>query len=233
MTWLDDFARGASQALEDRALEALYARGVTDEQVSTFGFGFIDRRLPDLDYPKHFLDWCFNGAKLDDMLVLPLTNTLGEIKGFQFRHVERDQGGYKDYLPDRAEAVLFGLGQALPHVWASRRIFLVEGAFDLCPLQRYFPDVVATLTADVPERVVRILRRIQVRDIFVAYDNDKTGRESSTEIQHQYGKEFDVHLLRCPPLKTVNGKTTKDFGELWETLGEEGFRQRIRDLASK
>ena len=167
------------------------------------------------------------------MLVLPLTNTLGEIKGFQFRHVERDQKGYKDYLPDRAEAVLFGLGQALPHVWTTRRILLVEGAFDLFPLQRYFPEVVATLTAHVLDRLARILRRIQVRDIFVAYDNDKTGRESSEEIQHQYGKEFDVHPLRCPTIKMVNGTSTKDFGELWEALGEEGFRQRIRNLASK
>src|SRR5438046_598696 len=100
MTWLDDFVSVVSRALDDRALETLYARGVTDEQTGTFGVGYIDRKLPELDYPKHFLDWSFNGANLDDMLVLPLTNTLGEIKGFQFRHVDRDQGGYKDYLPD-------------------------------------------------------------------------------------------------------------------------------------
>jgi DNA primase len=232
--WLDDFVTAASSQLDDRALEALYARGVTDKQIATYRMGYIDKALPALDYPPNFMSWSFHGEKLDDSFVLPLTNALGEVKGIQFRHVEQEKRGYTEFIAERGEAVLFGLGQAAPLIWTTRRILLVEGAFDLFPLQRYFPGIVATLTAHLLDALVRVLRRMDVGELWLAYDRDKTGRESTEKVTKTYSREFKIHTLSVPgDVKTVDGKTVKDPSGLWEAWGETRFGGFIRPLIER
>lgn len=232
--WLDDFVDAAARALDDRVLEALYARGVTDEQISAYRLGYVDRQFP-VECPEAFMKWAFGGEKLDDSFVLPLTNALGEIKGLQFRHVEQEKKGYIDYFAEKGEAVLFGLGQAMPHIWTTHRILLVEGAFDLFPMQRYFPAVTATLTAHLLDALVRVLRRVEVSDIWLAYDRDQTGRESTEKVTKNYGKQFKFHPLAIPGenVKMPNGKLVKDPSGLWETWGEEKFGKFIRPIIER
>jgi DNA primase len=231
--WLDDFVAATEQARDDRVLEKLYARGVTDAQIAEYHLGYVDRELPDLQYPENFLKWSHGGAKLDDSIVLPLTNALGEVKGLQFRHVEQEVKGYTDFIAEKGEAVLFGLGQAMPHVWTTHRILLVEGGFDLFPMQRYFPEVTATLTAHLLDALVRVLRRLEVTDIWLAYDNDQTGCESTEKVKKNYGDEFSIRLLNLPKVMMPDGKQTKDPSGLWETWGEERFGSFIRPLIKR
>lgn len=231
--WLEDFVQAASAQLDDEVRDALYARGVTDEQIADYRIGYVDRKLPEVGYPEPFSKWAFGGDKLDSMYVLPLTNALGEVKGLQFRHVEQERKGYTEYIPEKGEAVLFGLGQAIPRVWESRRVLLVEGAFDVFPMQRHFPEVVATLTAHLLDALVRVLRRLEVRDIWLAYDKDQTGRESTEKVQKLYGSDFQLHPLSFPQVKMADGKLTKDPSGLWEAWGETKFRESIRPLIEK
>lgn len=230
--WLEDFVKITSQALtqNESTQEALYARGVTDDQMALYQLGYLDRRLPELEYPKSFLEWSKGGAKLDDCIVLPLTNAVGEVRGLQFRHVEQSRKGYMDFIPTKGEAVLFGLGQAMHHAWESNRVLFVEGGFDLFPLQRFFPDIIATLTAHVLESAIRVLRRTGVTDIWLGYDNDSTGLAAVAKFDKQHGKEFDLHVLRFPRAPMVGGKFTKDPSDLWETWGEQKFGSFIRPL---
>jgi len=124
--------------------------------------------------------------------------------------------------------VLFGLAQAMPHVWTTNRIFLVEGAFDVFPLQRHIPETLATLTAHVLEALVRILRRANVRDLWAGYDTDKTGLESFQKVREHYGSEFKLETARWDHAKLFNGRHTKDPSELWETWGETKFSNHVR-----
>src|SRR4051812_13467368 len=101
----------------------MLSRGASDSQIETFQLGYLNRELP-AGLPNHFLEWARGGEKLDDVFVLPLTNTLGEISGLQFRHVDRERAGYMDYFVDRKETVLFGLGQAVASMWATRSVYL-------------------------------------------------------------------------------------------------------------
>ena len=214
--------------MDDRVREALYARGVSDEQIALYHLGFIEGKLPDLPYPKHFLDWA--GVKFGhNSLVLPLTNALGDVKGVQFRNIDPAKKGYMDYITEKGEAVLFGLGQAMPHVWTTQRIFLVEGAFDVFPLQRHIPEILATLTAHVLESLVRILRRANVSDLWAGYDTDNTGQESVQKVRKQYGSEFKIETARWDHAKLFNGRPTKDPSELWETWGEDRFSNHVRN----
>jgi DNA primase len=227
MTWADDLATFAARNLPSKAREELWARGVSDEQISLFQLGYLNGTPS--GPPEHFQEWARTGEKLKSVFVLPLTNTLGAIKGFQFRHVDRTHSGYTDYFVDRREPVLFGLGQAAPHMWATRSAFLVEGAFDLFPIHRVFPSVLPTLTASPNPQTVRVLRRL-VNKIWMAYDSDPVGRRGCREFEEDHGHEFEVVEVVYPNVKTASGKPVKDPGELWEALGDDQFIPFIRSV---
>jgi DNA primase len=229
MEWLEPLVRFAQEQLGDREREALWTRGVTDEQIELFRLGAINKKLPDLSYPKDFLEWCWQGRRLDDMFLLPLTNTLGQVKGLQFRHVDRDRRGYSDYIPFEDEPVLFGLAQAMPHVWQTESVWLVEGAFDLFPIQRVYPEIVATLTARLSGEFSKLLRRL-VKEIWLGYDMDKAGRDARARILRTYGREFTVRDVAFPQPLRLNGEKTKDPSELWEAWGDSQFGVFLKRL---
>lgn len=222
MTYLDVLVEYAHARLDDRVRDALYARGVSDEQISTYRIGHLDGNLPTLPLEAaEFLRWSKNGERVTDALVLPLTCPTGELRGLQFRYVSREKKGYQDFIPYKEEAVLFGLRQAMPSVWAGGEILLVEGAFDLFPLQRHFPAIVATLTARVPENLIPPLRRL-VRRVWVGYDADPAGQAAMKQFARDYGKTFDVRFLTYPKVKvTGTAQYCKDPNELWEAWGDD------------
>ncbi len=234
MTWLDDFARLSSERLDDRLVESLNARGVSDEQIQQFGIGYSTKELPPVEYPEHFLQWSHQGEKLDNVYCFPLTNPLGEIRGFQFRPVNRDVRGYQDYILDLGEPVLFGLGQAMPFIWANESVTLVEGVFDLFPIQRYDPTVMATLSAHVIESLFWTLRRM-CRQVVLGWDNDATGRKNTHHFIKTHPKDFQIVDLggRYPRLPLPGGKVTKDPGDLWEARGDVWMRDFVREHVSR
>lgn len=229
MVWADDLVAYAARQVTDREREVLYGRGVTDEQIALYKIGHVNRRLPDLTGADDFLKWA-HGVKLDDMFVLPLTTAYGAVKGFQFRHVERERKGYTDYFTTQDEPCLFGLAQAMPHVWETGGVLLVEGAFDLFPLQRHVPAVFATMTAKVTEPVLRLLRRL-VRHVWLGYDMDKTGRKAGYEFLREHGSEFETTLISYPKIFKVGSKELiKDPGDLWEAWGDPQVREFILSI---
>lgn len=233
MTWLDELTRGAQGNLDERVRDALAARGCSEQQVALYGLGYLNRELPEADYPPAFLEWSANGTKLADVLVLPLTNTIGTVRGVQFRYVSRERAGYMDFIDGKDEAVLFGLAQAMPHIWETRSVYLVEGAFDLFPVQRVVPGVVATLTARVTDPLLRVLRRLVGR-IWVGYDADDTGRRVTARFVKSHGREFDVRDIRYPRVPMVGTtKLTKDPGDIWETWGDARFQEYLRSLMER
>ncbi len=228
MTWLDDFVEYAQGLLDDRVREALWTRGATNTQIAAYRVGYFDAELPPLDYPEGFLKWS-RDVGLDDVFVLPLTNALGEIKGLQFRHVMRERTGYSDYLPPCEEPVYFGLAQAMPSIWKTCEVCLVEGVFDLFPIQRVFPGTIATLTARVTGDLARFLYRFADR-IWVCYDRDPAGFDGCKRfLQSQYSKPFRARILRLPKVPKFGGKGwVKDPSELWEVWGDDRLGVYLR-----
>jgi DNA primase len=227
---MENFVVASYEAMPDRAREALWARGVTDEQITQFRLGHVSGSLPEGDYPEHFLKWCSIGDRLDDVFVLPLTNALGDVRGIQFRHVDRSRAGYMDFIEVNDEAIFFGLAQAAEHWWASKEAYLVEGGFDLFPIQRVFPGSIATLTARVTDPLLRLLRRLVTR-IWLGYDMDGAGRRACERYQKQLCGDFDVMVVTYPQVPMLGtGKLTKDPGDLWETWGDAKFQEFVRTL---
>lgn len=231
MEWLEQLTQYAHERLGDREREALWTRGVSDEQIALYRLGSINKKLPDLDYPPGFMEWCWEGRRLDDVYLLPLTNTLGQVKGLQFRHIDRNRPGYSDYIPYGDEPVLFGLSQAMPHVWKTESIWLVEGGFDLFPIQRVYPEIVATLTARVTGEFARLLQRL-VKEIWLVYDMDTTGRTQTRNVVKNHGRDFTIHEVSLPQpfLPDGRGKRVKDPSELWEVWGDLQFGVCLKRL---
>lgn len=222
MTWLDDLVAFAQTRLDDRAREALWGRGVTDEQMVLYRIGHLNSILPSLPMPdaKEFCEWARTDGRIDDVFVLPLTNALGQIQGVQFRHIDVKRKGYREFVLDRDEPVYFGLAQAVEAIWKSERAFIVEGAFDVFPVQRAVPYTFATLTARVPEQLIRFLRRL-VSHVSLGYDMDKTGRAACSRFSSAHGADFDVQIIDYPPARLADGKLAKDPSEIWEAWGDE------------
>lgn len=232
MKWLGDFVDFASAQLGEREREALWTRGVSDEQIKLYHLGCVNQRLPDLAYPKPFLDWCWEGRRLRNMFVLPLTNTLGQVKGLQFRSVDPERKGYSDYTPCGEEPVTFGLAQAMPHVWKMESIWLVEGVFDVFPIQRVYPNIIPALTNHLNEPVARLFRRL-VTHVWLTFDMDDKGREAARRVLYEYKNDrFKIHDVRLPRPKSLDGSgRVKDPSELWESWGDDRFREYLRSVA--
>jgi DNA primase len=231
---MEDFVKRTSASLPDRVREALWARGATDEQMTLFQIGHLDGLLPEGNYPQSFLRWCGVEGRLDDVYILPLTNVLGHVRGLQFRHVERagtfGKSPYLDFIEINDEAIFFGLGQAAETMWSEQRVWLVEGAFDLFPIQRVFPGTVSTLTARVTDPLLRLLRRLVTR-VWLGYDMDLPGRRACEKYKKQLDAEFDVRIVNYPKEKMVSsGKVVKDPGDLWETWGDARFQKFVKSL---
>lgn len=221
MTWMQSLAEYAASRVDERVQDALHGRGVSEEQIARYQIGYLQGDLPDA-VPDDFRRWAYD--KIDDVFLLPLTNALGEVRGFQVRAVTAAKARYHDYLPDKREACFFGLGLAAPAMWESRSVFLVEGAFDLFPIQRAFPAVVATLTARTGLGLVRVLRRLVDR-VWIGYDMDAPGRRGCSEFVRDFGGDFEVYIVSYPKLDNV-----KDPGELWEAWGDSRLVPFIQEL---
>lgn len=223
MGWLDDLVAVAHENLGDSEREALWARGVSDQQIDLFRIGCLKQLPESVEVPKDFWGATKGGQRLDDVFVLPLTNILGHIRGLQFRHVSRELSGYLTYYEAKDEPVYFGLGQAMQKIWETSTVWVVEGGFDLFPIQRVFSNVFAALTIGTSESLARMLRRL-VSSVWLCYDNDKSGSSASEYFTRAYGAYFDeVNVVKIPKVKT--GETyTKDPSELWEAWGDTKLR---------
>jgi DNA primase len=215
MTWFQDLIGFSISQLSDREIEVLLSRGVSEDQIQLFQVGYLNKVLPQ-GMPKEFLSWSKKGLKLDDVFVFPLTTACGEVQGLQFRHVIRERTGYMDYFLGSCEPCLFGLHQAVKAMWETQSVYLVEGVFDLFPIQRAVPFVVSTITSYTTQETVRLLKRF-VKRVWLGYDMDEPGRKGCSSFQFRYGKDFDVRIVSYP---RVEGKTIKDPGDLWEARGD-------------
>jgi DNA primase len=227
MRWIDALVEYAQENLKgDRELEELWSRGVSDEQIRDFQVGYLGSKIPTLEGAgvDDFMKWYRgNGAKVWDVFVFPLTNSLGQVKGVQFRHVERDARGYTDYFVAKDEPAFFGLAQAMPHVWKTQTIVLVEGVFDFFPVQRVYPHAMSSMTSAVSSSFARFLKR-NVREVWLCYDRDAAGREGAQGFIQEYRQDYDrVRVGQLPALLMPNGKRTKDPSDLWELLGDDRF----------
>lgn len=232
-----DLVEHAHGGMTVEVRQQLWQRGVSDAQIDAFQIGCLARTLVPAGIelsPRFRAWWATHSTQFGDALVFPLTSTLGSIHGLQFRDLKPKVRGYLDYFESKEEPAFFGLAQAMPSVWETEKVWLVEGVFDLCPLQRHVPNVISTMHAGVSKQLARVLRRL-ARTLLIAYDMDSTGLSVSYDLARDLKDLFEVVVVKLPRIRLVTGGSAKDPNDLWSAWGDSGlgaFLERSMRLSS-
>jgi hypothetical protein len=64
-----------------------------------------------------------------------------------------------------------------------------------------------------------------VKQVWLAYDNDKDGRRACADFKESYGDSLEVHIPVFPKVRVGVDRYVKDPSELWEVWGD----TRLRD----
>lgn len=180
--------------------EYLTKRGVTQEEISTFGLGLAPDSF-DATY-QHLLKAGFsrkeiqtaglaiqkdmNDEKIYDRfrnrLMFPIHDNQGRIAGFGGRTLGNDDAKYlnsSDSPLYHKSSVLYGFHHAAKAMRDTKRVILVEGYFDVLACHRVgIHEVVATCGTAMTEEHARLLKR-SVDRVVLCLDQDKAGRDAA------------------------------------------------------
>lgn len=228
--YLNRIIRHANEKLKTshEALRYLRDRGVSKEQLDTLQLGYI----PPEEWPPYvdpeeatedealYLKRSGKGYKLRGKLLFPMTNAMGMVRGFQIRTPSREVKDYWKFYSSRSgiDGLFFGTASAMPYIWDTKEVVLVEGIFDLFPVRRVFPNSICTGTAKVSQEQMTFLSRY-VNVVKVMFDNDEYGERFFDSFYRDFQDKFHaIERLRY---------AGKDPSDSWQRLGEVGFKSQF------
>lgn len=178
----------------------------------------------DLEDYDSFKKWLGHKGKfVKNRIVLPIYDELNNVRGVETRSLDRkacevlkenfkikfsneikllsdSEVRYKKFYfkKNKFLATFFGLPDSLPYIWEKNEVFLTEGIFDLIILKKIKPNCLSTLTANINNYQIDWLKRY-VDKIFLLFDSDEKGKESSEKIKKIFYPEIQVHNinLKC------------------------------------
>lgn len=177
------------------------------------------------------------GEGLTGYLVVPMYSPLGEVIGFEARNIH--QKIIRDYrLPEAAHHPFWlGTRRAVQKMWAGGDVWVVEGFFDLCPMEWVIPEtdaILASVTAKLSPAHVEFLRRFCRGTVNMVYDRDAGGRKGTVGFTDENGKRRFGALdwLRRVGLNSrdIPYEGGKDPGELWDRGGAAAVRSAFNSF---
>ncbi len=156
----------------------------------------------------------FDFKHFEKKIVIPMRNCLGHVNGISLRSL--DKSFYRQYYMDEAKKVgaFFGLFDALPYIYKTGKVYVVEGPFDCIALAKVFPNTVSSLTSFLNEAQVQLLK-MYAKKIILVFDSDKAGEDGSMKALDKYGEEY---------IKVSQLGSYKDPNQALISMGEEAFR---------
>lgn len=229
-SWLKDVLDRC--ALTQNVEGYLLSRGAKSEFLQTEGiitWCCPSEPIPDATFRRRYGD---HGEKLDGYLICQAWSPRGRLIGFEGRSIHEKR--IVDFrLPEAAwNPFWLGLKSAMPKIWAGGDVWVVEGLFDLCPLQWVMPSddaVIASVRAHLSHNHVEFLRRFCRGWVNMVYDQDETGRKAThgyvdkTTGKRRWGaiQVLERVGLKCRDKPYIGGK---DPGEIWDKGGAAAVR---------
>jgi DNA primase len=206
-----------SRENEGEGYSYLLGRGVSDKQIEDFKIGFFEGDIPVREENQEFNNfnrWARYGKQIQRRLIFPFYNSKGLLRGIETRKI--DEKNYLKFALERssADGVFFGLPHALPEIWKTKSVIIVEGIFDFFPIQRIFPNTICCMTAKVSPNQFKMLERYG-KNIHVLFDSDKPGQQLAQVVVDRLKKQ-NVQLYSLPG---------HDIGDIWQKFGEDRFKQ--------
>ena len=224
MSWLSE-ALGSCTLTDD--VEGYFlGRGAKQDSIESEGivtWQRLDSPAPD---PAFRVMAGSYGERFVGYAVCPVWSPRGTLIGFEARNIQRKY--IRDYrLPEAAWNPFFiGMRRALPKLWAGGDAWIVEGQFDLYPLEWAVPEtdaVLATVRAKLSKWHLEFLRRYCQGWVHMVYDRDETGQKATFGYSTEDGKRRmgALDALQRVGLKSRDVPFTggKDPGEIWDQGG--------------
>jgi hypothetical protein len=176
---------------------------------------------------------------LTGWLICPIWSPKGKVLGFEARNTQK-KALSEFVLPEAVwNPIWLGLSpNAMQKVWAGGDVWVVEGLFDLFPMQWVVPEgdvVLATLRARLTDKHVEFLRRFCKGRVHMVYDLDEQGRKATSGWTDQEGRfrwgalqKLKRVGLRCRDVPYSGGK---DPGEIWDRGGAKALLAAFRVAA--
>ncbi len=214
----------------------LLGRGAKESTIREEGivtWSALKSPAPDIQFQQWF-GKC--GEKLTGYLICPMYSPKGEVIGFESRNIH--QKIIRDYRMPEAAFQPFWLGtrRAILKMWEGGDVWIVEGLFDLCPLEWAIPEkdaVLASVRAKLTMSHVEFLRRFCRGRVNMVYDQDDSGRKGTFGFIDESGKKQMGALdwlrrvgLQCRDIPYEG----KDPGVIWDTGGVSAVRNTFDKL---
>ncbi len=198
------------------ALEYLYQRGIDLDFINLFKVGMapIDPALTMGFFKEKKLNWdalqraglakekSRNFPFFVGRITFPIMDVQGNVIGFSARKfLEKTTGGKYINTPEtplfKKSKVLFGLNYSRKEITKQRRAVIVEGQIDALRLiQEGLNLTVAGQGTAFGDEHVEVIRRLGVKEVFLAFDGDDAGREAALKVGNLFQKEgIEVFVL--------------------------------------
>ncbi len=166
-----------------------------------------------------------------DRIMFPICDASGSVIGFSGRKFKEETFGGKYVNTSetplfKKSKVLFGLDQSRRRMAKERQAIIVEGQIDALRLLFHGLDlVVASQGTAFGESHLKELTGLGVREVFLAFDSDKAGREAAFKVGHLFAKAgVGVKVMQMPqgadPDSYVQSKGIDAFLELLKGSGD-------------
>lgn len=224
MNWLAEHLKELS--LEEEHEGYLLGRGGKEESICRLGVRTwkpLQEPAPSKDFREKYGDF---GGKLEGWLIWPLRSPVGRVLGFAGRQ-DPEETPNRFLLPEADwNPIWTGLTpEVMTRIWAGVDIWVVEGLFDLLPLEWAVPEQDAVLGSErarLTDKHVEFLRRYCGGRVILVYGNDDVGRHGIHGWVDDAGKKRWGDLQRLQSLnisaesRQYRGKTP---GEVWRQGG--------------
>jgi len=209
------------------------SRGTSEKQMGELGlveWTAPSVAAPDAEFRERYGS-C--GEKLNGRLIYPFWSPHGKLLGVEARSItEKKVTSFRLLLSNWNPAWL-GINTGMTAIWEGADIWIVEGLFDLVALRRVLPSgqvVLSSMKAGLSKHHISFLSRFSKGTVWVAYDNDETGRKMTfgcfDPAKGIYRKgalqKFKEAGVRASHFSYVGGK---DPGEIWSRGGDTALRR--------
>ena len=193
--YLNSFVDSCNEGFPNysEAVTYMNMRGFNEGDINKYGIGYTKygsvpySSSEDYNYLK---DKTFGFRSLQEKIIFPLRNMLGNVNGLVVRELNNDGRRYIIYMLEEAKktGAFFGLYEALPHILRTGKVFVHEGAIDAMSFSKVFPNTISTLTSFINEKQFDILDMIADKIILV-FDDDKAGNYGIRKMKETYSSD--------------------------------------------
>ena len=224
MNWLEEIL--VKMTLTEEVEDYLLGRGAKEATIREEGivtWSPPSQAVTDAVFCRRYGPY---GEKIAGYLVTPVRSPKGALIGFEARSIR--QKAISDFRFVEAAWNPFWLGtrRAMPKIWAGGDVWIVEGLFDLCPLEWAVPEkdaVLASVRARLSACHVEFLRRFCKGQVNMVYDQDPAGRAGMHGWTDETGKKKMGALERLRRVglvcRDVPFQGGKDPGQIWDRGG--------------